>query len=235
VSRVTVGAVTIGQSPRTDITPELCAVLGDDVHIVQAGCLDGLSIEEIGALAPRQRGGGEAASGRDRGGATLVTRLRDGREVELDEDRVVPLLQERVDQLAGAGVAVVAVLCTGRLAPMRCSRLLVETHSTVLGFVRAVAGGRRLGVVVPHADQIPDAEEQWGAIAGAVRVVAASPYRPGASLSPAATALAEWGVDAVLLDCLGFGATAKAEVARRARVPVLLPRTILARTVAELV
>jgi protein AroM len=223
VTRVTVGAVTIGQSPRSDIAPELRAVLGDDVRILEAGCLDGLDNEEIAALGPQP------------GGATLVTRLVDGREVELDEGRVVPLLQERVDELAGAGCTVVAVLCTGRLAPLRCSRLLVETHGTVLGFVRAVAAGRRLGVVVPHPDQIGEGEEQWGAIAGDVRVVAASPYRPGASLAPAASTLAEWGADAVLLDCLGFGATAKAEVARRARVPVLLPRTILARTIAELV
>lgn len=234
MTRVTVGAVTIGQSPRSDITPELSAVLGDGVHILESGCLDGLSIDEIAALGPRERSGG-GTSGRDRGGATLVTRLRDGREVELDEAQVVPLLQERVDGLAAAGAAVVAVLCTGRLAPLRCSRPLVETHGTVVGFVRAVMAGRRLGVIVPHPDQIAEGEEQWGEIAGEVRVVAASPYRPGTSLAVAATTLAGWGAEAVLLDCLGFGATAKAEVARRARVPVLLPRTILARTLAELI
>jgi len=45
------GAVTIGQSPRTDIIPDLRTVLGAEVEIVEAGALDGLSPEEIRTLA----------------------------------------------------------------------------------------------------------------------------------------------------------------------------------------
>ena len=45
------GAVTIGQSPRTDIIPDLRTVLGAEVEIVEAGALDELAPDEIRALA----------------------------------------------------------------------------------------------------------------------------------------------------------------------------------------
>ena len=40
-----IGAITIGQSPRVDVVPEMQQILGPDVEIVQAGVLDGLSPE----------------------------------------------------------------------------------------------------------------------------------------------------------------------------------------------
>jgi len=48
----TVGAITIGQTPRSDIAGELQTLLGAGVRVVQAGALDGLARAEIDALAP---------------------------------------------------------------------------------------------------------------------------------------------------------------------------------------
>ena len=39
----TIGTVTIGQSPRIDVVPEIAAILGDNIIINEAGALDGLS------------------------------------------------------------------------------------------------------------------------------------------------------------------------------------------------
>ena len=41
-----IGAITVGQSPRVDLIPEIQPILGDSVEIIQAGTLDGLSKEE---------------------------------------------------------------------------------------------------------------------------------------------------------------------------------------------
>ena len=71
-----IGAITIGQSPRVDVVPEMQQILGPDVEIVQAGVLDGLSPEEIAALAPA--GNGDSEIRRLRGSPVLVSRLRDG-------------------------------------------------------------------------------------------------------------------------------------------------------------
>ena len=48
----TIGLVTIGQSPRSDVVPDMAAILGPAVEIREAGALDGLARSEIDALAP---------------------------------------------------------------------------------------------------------------------------------------------------------------------------------------
>ena len=47
-----VGLITVGQAPRSDVVPDMAAILGGDVEIVEAGALDGLSREQIAPLAP---------------------------------------------------------------------------------------------------------------------------------------------------------------------------------------
>ena len=61
-----IGAITVGQSPRVDLIPEIQPILGDSVEIIQAGALDGLSKEEIAKFVPRP------------GENVLVSRLTDG-------------------------------------------------------------------------------------------------------------------------------------------------------------
>lgn len=63
---IKVGAITIGQSPRTDVTQDILPLLGDQVELLQAGGLDGLTREEIEAFQP----------GPD--DYVLISRLRDG-------------------------------------------------------------------------------------------------------------------------------------------------------------
>ena len=41
-----IGAVTIGQSPRSDVMVDIKPILGPDIEIVEAGALDGLGKEE---------------------------------------------------------------------------------------------------------------------------------------------------------------------------------------------
>ena len=64
-----VGLITVGQSPRSDVVPDMAAILGGDVEILEAGALDGLSREQIARLAPE---------GDDE---IIVTRLADGAPV----------------------------------------------------------------------------------------------------------------------------------------------------------
>ena len=47
-----IGLLTIGQSPRVDMTPEMAPLLGDDCEFIEAGAIDDLSLEEIEAFAP---------------------------------------------------------------------------------------------------------------------------------------------------------------------------------------
>ncbi len=73
-----VGLITVGQSPRSDVVPDMAEILGGDVEIVEAGALDGLDRERIATLAPE---------GDDE---ILVTRLTDGRSVFVGKTRMIP-------------------------------------------------------------------------------------------------------------------------------------------------
>ena len=44
--------VTIGQTPRTDLVPELASRLQDGTTVREAGALDGLDAGAVAALAP---------------------------------------------------------------------------------------------------------------------------------------------------------------------------------------
>ena len=71
--RPVVGLVTIGQSPRPDVVPDMAEITGPGVEIREAGALDGLGRAAIDALAPRE------------GDEILVTRLADGAPVFLSD------------------------------------------------------------------------------------------------------------------------------------------------------
>jgi protein AroM len=220
-----VGVVTIGQSPRTDVMPDIAGPLPPGTRVIERGALDHAGPAKLASLAP--------ACGED----LLVTRLRDGTEVTLAEARLVPLLQDAIDDLTGRGAAVVAALCTGTLAGVRCSCPLLMPGPLVRNLVSAAAPeGRiaRLGVVVPAPGQIEPVRADWSAVAGEVLVLAASPYGPLAGLAQAADALAAWRPDLVVLDCLGFDGPMKQMVAWAVGVPVVLPRTVLGGALAAL-
>jgi protein AroM len=59
-----IGAITIGQAPRTDVMEDLDDILRGDVELIQAGALDLLTLEEVETLRP------------DGTGNTLVSRMR---------------------------------------------------------------------------------------------------------------------------------------------------------------
>jgi protein AroM len=220
-----VGVVTIGQSPRTDVMPDIAALLPPGTRVIERGALDHAGPAELARLAP------------SRGEDLLVTRLRDGTEVTLAEARLMPLLQEAVDDVTGRGAAVVGALCTGTLAGIRCRRPLLMPGPLVRNLVTAAAPeGRiaRLGVVVPAPGQIEPVRADWSTAAGEVLVLAASPYGQAAGLARAAGVLAAWRPDLIVLDCLGFDGPMKHLVARAVGVPVVLPRTVLAGALAAL-
>lgn len=223
-ARRKIGAITIGQSPRADVVPEMLDMLGPGVDLIEGGALDGLSADEIERMAP---GAGDDV---------LVTRLRDGSSVQIAERLILSRMQAEIERLTTAGVEVVALLCTGTFPAFNSARLIVELDKVVQHFVAGVAGGRRLGAVVPAPSQVDQWTRRWERLVGqgAVRVEAGSPYADLVGIEQAVERLAGWGAELIVLDCIGYSAAMKARTAAIAGVPVILPRTVLARALAEL-
>ena len=96
-----IGAITVGQSPRVDVIPEMEPILGDSFEILQMGGLDGLSKEEIAAFKPREND------------HILVSRLTDGSSVTFGESHILPRLQDCIHKLEENGASLILFLCTG--------------------------------------------------------------------------------------------------------------------------
>ncbi|MEM1910386.1 MAG: AroM family protein [Sulfolobales archaeon] len=215
-----VGLVTIGQSPRLDVVPEVVRALGDlDVEVVECGALDGLSREEIAALAPKE------------GEYLLVTRLKDGTEVKVSREKIIERMQNCVDRLE-QHVDVVGLLCTGEFPELKSRKVLIELSDLLLKVVESLRVSK-LGVVIPNPAQLELTMKKWSSVAPEIRVVSASPYT--STIEDIVRATAELvDCDLIVLDCIGFTTEIKKAVARANGKPVILPRTLIARVMREL-
>jgi protein AroM len=214
-----IGAITIGQSPRTDVIPDMQGILGPDVTIIEAGALDGLSRDKVAELAP----------GTD--DQVLVTRMRDGTAVRVAGRLIVPRLQFCIEEMESQ-VGAILLLCTGTFAPFASSRPILYPERILFALAAATAPEAHLGIITPDERQIPEQQKRWSAVSPRVTVLAASPYESSGELERLARELV--GADLLVLDSLGYSAAMKAVVRAASGKPVLLPRTVLARAAAEL-
>jgi protein AroM len=212
--------VTIGQTPRDDVIAHMRSVLEETIEIVERGALDGLSREAIeDACEPSQ-------------GTLLVTRLRGGVEVRVREGFVTPKLQQCVTSLQKR-VDLIAVLCTGDFPPLQSDLPVLYPGAVLQSAVRGL-GIQRLGVLTPVQAQIPDQQKRWSSVVPGVVVTSASPYASPEGVRGAARRLREAGVDAAVMDCIGYTREMKHEVRSILGQPVLAATSLLARIIAEM-
>ena len=219
----TVGAVTIGQTPRGDIVGEMEKILGPGVRLVEAGALDGLARADIDALAP-------APGDTD----ALITHLRDGTNVIVAKRRIVPHLQACLDRLA-TDVDAFVILCAGVFPPFTSRRPVLLPERCLAAMVDATFDGGRLGVLVPIIEQVDSSAKRWAGVDARVLVTVASPYDDPSRLIAACETLRRGGVSLVVMECQGFTSAMKQVVRDVTGAPALLPATVLARVLAELV
>ena len=219
-----VGTVTIGQAPRVDITPDLKTIIGDGIEIVEAGALDGLTKEQIAAMAPHE------------GDYVLVTRMADGSSVQISEHAVTPFLIDKINAHYESGIHTVLLLCTGEFPGFAAKGLLLRPQKLLFNFVQAAASGMRLGVFMPSADQLKQSTERWSKVSPQVKSVGASPYvNPELSIAEGAKELADWGADVIIMDCMGYSLAMKEKVRQITGKPVILARAVAARALCELI
>ena len=217
------GTVTIGQSPRSDIMPELLAAVGREVEVIECGALDDLDRREIDELAPVQ------------GDYPLVSRLRDGSEVRLAERHVIERLKNCIRKLERQAIELVILLCTGEFPHLTASCPVLKPDRLLVHVISGITESGTLGVIVPMPQQQEVMKPKWQRTGLDVVSAAASPYSSTeAELAEAARRLKASGATLVVLDCLGFGSQHARIVRRESGLPVLVPRTLLGRIAAEL-
>ncbi|MEM4487946.1 MAG: AroM family protein [Desulfurococcaceae archaeon] len=215
-----VGFITIGQSPRADIVTEIKDILGSNVEIAECGALDKLTIEEINALAPGDKED------------LLVTRLRDGKEVKVSANRIIPFIQSCIKTLERE-VEAIGLLCTGEFPNLSSAKPLIEPSLLLINIVKSI-GLTKLGVFVPDPAQIRKMHKKWESVASDIQVMSVSPYTGGEGCIRE-VAMKMRDRDLIVLDCMGYNKRSKKIVSEITGKPVILPRTLLASVIRELV
>jgi protein AroM len=211
--------LTIGQTPRVDLVPELVAHLPVGVAVREVGALDGMSADDVAVLAP------------DADEARLVTRMADGSQAVLRKAWMHARLQRILGGMDAGAHEVVVLLCTGEFPGLRAPGIFLDAqHLVDHGVAALCAGMHRIGLLLPLAQQADDFH--WRpASYQAVHTTFASPYA-GDRFDAAGAELAD--CDVVVMHCMGYTEDQRRRVAAASGRPVLLARRLVASAVAQL-
>ena len=221
---VKIGAITVGQSPRVDVTGDIMPIFGENVELIEAGGLDGLTRDEISKFAPGPED------------YVLISRLNDGSSAIFAEKFILPRLQQCIHDLEEKGVELILFLCTGDFPAVFHSNVpLIFPCHVLNGLVPALSGSKKIAVVTPTPQQIAQSENKWKLYVDEVHAIAASPYGDPSELESAAKEISRLDVDLVVMDCIGYTVKMKESLHRICKKPVVLSRTIAARAVSELI
>lgn len=223
----TIGFATIAEAPREDVVPAVKAMLPEGVRVVERGNLNGLSPDEIAALAP------------DPGEVGIVARLKSGGETLLSHKKILPRMQRLVDELVEEdGADLVVILCGADWSAIQCPKLVVNPGRVFPGIVAALAYGRKLGIIKPSAGQVAKEQERYRSLGIEAVVTSASPYAGEQRLElarQAAEQLKAAECDLIWMTCIGMDRAMRDVVAEVTGKPVLLAQSIIGRVVSELV
>lgn len=221
--RKILAAVTIGQAPRTDVTGDILPMLPEHVTLREYGALDDLTYEQVmDAFHPQP------------GEQVLVSRMRDGRQARMTEGFVLPRLQAKIRQAEDEGADAVLLLCTGVFPEFEHRTILLEPQSMLHAVVSRLAGGRKVGLLVPMEDQVEQAYRFWGRSGVNVVVAHASPYLEAEGVRAAAAQLKGQDLAFLCTDCMGYSVAMKESICEETGLPVILPRTLVVRILCEL-
>ena len=219
-----IGILTIGQSPRVDVIPDVVNVLGNEIEIIEHGILDKFTEEEaISNLYPEEND------------TVLVSRLRTGREIKMAEDKVYTLVQEYISLMESENIQNVLLLCTGKFPDFKFNGILIKPFDIVHSVVKSLANDRKIGLIVPNEDQICSSTKFWSETGVGVLAKSASPYDEDVEkLIEVSERFRDEDVSFIVLDCMGYSVKMKKIVQERSGKPVILSRTIVARVIKEL-
>lgn len=206
-----IGAITIGQSPREDITSDLEKLL-PSCKIVERGALDGLSREAIRRLSPLA------------GDFPLVTRLRDHSTVVIGKERLTPLVADAIKAL-DAQCDAILLLCSGQFPEFKSHVPVIYPSHELEQAIRQFQPESAL-ILVPHEGQIAPAIRRFGAFIPRVEAVAVSPY-PWTSPDISATF--------VIMDCMGYSLSMEQKIQARTRARIVSARCAAASAVRAII
>lgn len=219
-----IGVVTIGQSPRLDITSDLKQHLPTNVKLIEAGVLDGLSREYV-----------EEKMHPSEGDIAYVSKMADGHQVKLAKSKIIPILQRRITELEEKGANLIVILCTGDFPNFKAKVPIIYAGEVLKGLFSGFKYGGNVGILVPLAEQIKYTHEKWKSCFENLTVFHVSPYTSTKNdFSAVAKKFKDSGARLIIMDCMGYTYDQKSILKSCANLPVISSRSALIRFLNEL-
>lgn len=217
------GIITVGQSPRSDVVPEMKNYLSHDIEIMERGALDRFDQHELQQFAP------------ETGMFELATRLRNGQEIIIGKEKIMPLVEEAVSDLNRCGSDMILLLCNGEFDTLTSDCLIIQPQNLINRCVEGILDDNcTLGVLVPVQGQADWARSSFeGSVAKTV-VAVASPYSRQYLLEHACARFREAECDLIVLYCMGFNQTLGGQVRHMSNCPVIVSNSMVSRAISEL-
>ncbi len=202
-----IGALTIGQSPRPDLTAPLRQVLPDGWVVKEAGALDGLSAAEIPL---------------DAGGAyPLTTQLQDGSLVMVEESFLLPRLQHALARLEAEDVVATILLCAGTFTGLQATRPFVKPFMIARQVLQTL-GLKSLGLIAPIPQQVAPIRRRWQAAGFVTSVWTADLSQQDKSFRQQLAAQIEaHKLECIVLDYVGHPTASVRRLQEMSPVPVI--------------
>jgi len=217
-----VAFLTIGQSPREDVFSEIIPKLSPTCQIIQAGALDDLSPEEIDRLKPQE------------GHLPLITRLRNGQAVIVSREKILPLLQAKINRLEQEEIEIIAVLCTEDFADLHSKKKLLLPFPLLKGeIVKFSPSG--LMVFIPLEEQRKLAEPKWRIPKIPLLIEILNPYQDFFNLNKLINKLGRRENFLLVFDCFGYSISLAQSISEQFALPFITPRLILAQEINRLI
>lgn len=219
-----IGVITIGQSPRTDMIPVIKHFFQEGTVFLEKGVLDDKSDEQIAALAPADDE------------TTLISRMRDGGHAVMAKEKILPIIQELINDLHIQEVDLIILACTGKFPAFQSDIPIIYPDYLLNKVVKGIFQAGQLGVIIPLPEQKESIMEKWQTENLIAIPAACSPYTfEKEKLIEATKQLNDTNAKAIILDCMGYTNEMKQIAQAHTKKPVILARDMVYKVVAEVV
>lgn len=219
-----IGFITIGQSPRADIMEDIRKLITKDIKVIERGALDKYTYDEI-----------KEKFSPTKDNTFLVSRMRDGKQVEIAEEKIHLLLQNCVNELNEENCSVILIMCTGTIPELQSKSLLISPQKVLHNMIKNVGINGKIGVFVPKEDQKNDIQKTWNEKGIEIETVFASPYASIENIKKESEKLKQDNIELIFMDCMGYSEKMKSVVKEVTGKPVIIPRTLITKIALEMI
>jgi protein AroM len=226
VATIRIGLITIGQSPRDDVVPDMMSQLPFKAEPLQRGAIDGLTLTDVQQMTPGE------------GEPWFVSRMADGAEVRLARRELIPRMQRCVKELESEGVELIVPLCASDWSDLSCSVPFINSGKALSAITSAMLRpGGVLGVIMPTREQAELADARYAKQGVRSASTFAQPYTStDEQIQQSVNAgrlMSERSVDLVYMACMGHTREMRAAVRSECKKPTLSANSMIAGLISQ--